>query len=97
MIEDYLYIYNAKGMQFVNIRGIFEDPLDLSTFDCRDGACYDEKSPFPMPADMIQAVTLGMASGELQLLSGTVADTTTDTMQDPKTVSGSGKAQQPSK
>ena len=48
-----------------------------------------------MPADMIQAVTLGMASGELQLLSGTFSDTTTDTMQDPKTRSGSGSAQQP--
>ena len=95
MIEDYLYVYNANGLQFINVRGIFEDPMDLTHFDCVDGQCYDGKSPFPMPADMIQAITLGMASGELQLLSGTFSDTTTDTMQDPKTKSGSGKAQQP--
>jgi hypothetical protein len=94
MIEDYLYVYNAKGLQFVNVRGIFEEPLDLVNFDCKDGACYDSKGPYPMPADMIQSVTLGMASGELQLLSGTTADTTNDTMQDPKTTTGSGKAQQ---
>ena len=35
MIEDYMYIYNANGLRFVNIRGIFEDPEKLSRFiDC---------------------------------------------------------------
>ena len=71
------------------------NPLDLTKFDCQDGICYDEKSPYPMPADMIQAITLGMAGGELQLLSGTFSDTITDTMQDPTTVTGGGKVQAP--
>tara|TARA_R110002012_G_scaffold24556_2_gene81934 strand:- start:3184 stop:3894 length:711 start_codon:yes stop_codon:yes gene_type:complete len=87
MIEDHLYVYNAEGLKYINVRGVFEDPADLKDFDCEDGVCYDDNSKFPMPADMIQAVTLGMASGELQLLSGTFSDSTTDTLQDPITIS----------
>ena len=86
MIEDYLYIYNAEGLKYVNVRGVFEDPSDLKDFDCEDGECYSDNAPFPMPADMVQALTLGMASGELQLLSGTISDITTDTVQDPQTI-----------
>ena len=86
MIQDYLYIYNAKGVKFINVRGVFEDPSDLKNFDCENGKCYSEDQAFPIPADMVQAITLGMASGELQLLSGTFSDTVTDTMQDPNTV-----------
>ena len=26
MIEDYIYIYNPDGMEFLNVRGVFEDP-----------------------------------------------------------------------
>lgn len=94
MIEDYLYVYNAKGLKYINVRGVFEDPTDLKNFDCQDGLCYSDENPFPMPADMIQSVTLGMASGELALLSGTFSDTVTDTMQDPQTVS-KGSSSQP--
>ena len=44
MIEDSLYIYNARGLKFVNIRGIFEDPSDLKNFDCEKGECYNDES-----------------------------------------------------
>jgi len=35
-----------------------------------------------MPMDMVQAITQGMMAGELRLLAGTFADTSTDRMQD---------------
>ena len=84
MIEDHLYIYNAKGLQFVNVRGVFENPEDLKNFQCEGGKCWDDNKPFPMPADMIQAITMGMASGELQLLLNTSSDTLLDQAQDMK-------------
>ena len=82
MLEDYMYLLNPKGMEKLNIRGIFEDPRDLSRFDCDGSACYNEKSEFPMPMDMIQLITTGLAQGELQLLLGSWNDTLLDRHQD---------------
>ena len=86
MIEDYLYIYNANGMQFGNVRGIFEDPEELSNYDCDGSSCYDSDTDFPLPMDMVQAITKGIASLELQMLAGTLSDTTNDNAQDPPPV-----------
>ena len=97
MIEDYLYIYNADSMKYVNVRGIFEDPTDLKNFNCDSSLCWDDDAPFPMPMDMVQAITAGLMQGELQILAGSFSDSVTDTMQDPQTVSGGrgGGQQQP--
>jgi hypothetical protein len=84
MIEDHIYIYNAKGLKHINVRGIFENPEDLKNFQCENGTCWDDNSDFPMPADMIQAITQGMSGGELQLLMGTFSDTLADQAQDIK-------------
>jgi len=82
MIEDYLYVYNADGLKFVNVRGVFEDPEEIALFDCDGSDCYDDDSEFPIPMDMVQIITSGLMSGELMLLSSSVNDTTNDTMQD---------------
>jgi len=83
MIEDYLYVLNHKGAEYVNVRGVFEDPEEVSKFsDCSGLPCYTDASPFPMPMDMVQAITMGMINGELRLLAGTFPDTTADRMQD---------------
>jgi hypothetical protein len=82
MIEDYLYLYNANGLQFINVRGIFEDPEELKNYDCEGSDCYDNESDFPLPMDMVQIITQGIMSGELQLLASTSSDTTNDNAQD---------------
>ena len=83
MIEDYLYILNNKGADYVNVRGIFENPEEAFHFtDCNGLPCYTDDSQFPMPMDMVQAITQGMMNGELRLLSGTFSDTTADRSQD---------------
>ena len=82
MIEDHLYVYNADGLKFINVRGIFEDPEDLSKYDCDGDDCYDDDSDFPIPMDMLQTITQGIMSGELMMLSSSVNDTTNDTLQD---------------
>ena len=41
-----------------------------------------------MPADMIQAIDLGLASGEMQLIRGSSSDTLADQAQDIKTMAG---------
>ena len=81
MIEDFMYVYNPNGMEFINVRGIFEDPEALTAYDCGSN-CYDGSTPFPLPADMVSAITTGMLSGELAILSQTFSDTTNDRQQD---------------
>jgi hypothetical protein len=90
MIEDYLYIYNADGLKYVNVRGVFENPRDVAAFttNCKiEGPpypCYDDASSnFPMPMDMVQTVNQGIINGELKLLVGTTSDTLNDRNQDP--------------
>lgn len=83
MIEDYLYVLHPKGADYVNVRGIFEDPEEVSEFiDCGGQPCYTGASQFPMPMDMVQAITQGMIQGELRLLAGTFSDTNLDRGQD---------------
>ena len=83
MIEDFLYIYNAEGLEYINIRGVFEDPTDVAKFgDCAGSGCYNEVSDFPIPMDMISQINTGILAGELKMLVGTVTDTENDRMQD---------------
>ena len=87
IIGDYLYIYNAEGLENINIRGVFENPEDVSKFDkCSDGGCYnDSKDPFPIGMDMLNLINKGLLDGELNLLSTSLNDTTNDRMQDKPT------------
>ena len=83
MIEDFLYIYNAEGLEYINIRGVFEDPEDVSKFgDCAGKGCYDDNVAFPIPLDMISQINTGILAGELKMLVGTSSDTENDRMQD---------------
>jgi len=83
IIDDYIYVYNPKGLEAINVRGVFEDPEDVANFStCKDGECYDDQSPFPLPMDMVSTITAGMAAGELALLVGGINDTTNDRQQD---------------
>ena len=70
MIANYLYVYNAEGLETINIRGVFENPQDVSKFDeCENGGCYDDsRDPFPIP------------------MAGSFSDTENDRMQDPRTI-----------
>jgi len=85
MIEDRLYIYNPGGMDTINIRGVFEDPEEVAKFDCDGTDCYDDNMPFPMPADMVQAITTALLSGEMVMMANGTTDTTLDRTQDKPT------------
>mgnify|MGYP003643002303 CR=1 FL=1 len=84
MINDFLYIYNASGLETINVRGVFENPRDVSNFnECSEGNCYNEdSSEFPLPMDMLNLINQGILNGELKLLGATMSDTTNDRMQD---------------
>ena len=82
MIEDKLYLYNPKGMDVINVRGIFEDPEEVQKFKPCDGPCYDDNFVFPMPMDMVSSISAGLINGELKLLAGSFSDDENDRQQD---------------
>jgi len=89
MIDNFIYIHNAKGLEYINVRGVFEDPEDLRLYNCGTDVCYDDSATnFPIPMDMIQAINSGIISGELGLLTGSFSDLENDRMQDDRTVKG---------
>ena len=96
MIGDYLYIYNADGLKYINVRGVFENPKEVEKFkDCSGTDCYNDDIDFPIPMDMLQLINNGILAGELRLLAGTFSDTENDRMQDDKTkVSGGAPPKQ---
>tara|TARA_R110002167_G_scaffold345626_2_gene556041 strand:+ start:1037 stop:1753 length:717 start_codon:yes stop_codon:yes gene_type:complete len=99
MIEDFLYIYNAEGLEMINVRGVFEEPKDVEEFtDCCEEVgtnctkCYDDStSEYPIPMDMLSLINQGILAGELNILSSTASDTQNDRMQDGAGA-GAGKA-----
>ena len=85
VIDEYIYIYNPKGLEKINVRGVFEDPEEVFNFkDCDTGPCYDDNMDYPLPLDMVGTINQGLLSGELQVLSGSFPDTEHDKQQDTK-------------
>jgi hypothetical protein len=84
MIGSYIYIYNANGIEKINVRGVFENPEDVANFDeCAEGGCYSKDvSDFPLPMDMLNLINQGILNGELKLLATSMSDTTNDRTQD---------------
>ena len=68
-----------------HVRGVFEDPEEVAKFDCDGTDCYDDNMPFPMPADMVQAITTALLSGEMVMMANGTTDTTLDRTQDKPT------------
>ena len=69
-------------MENINVRGVFEDPREVHNFNTCEGNCYDPQSDYPLPADMLSAINMGLLQGELQLLSSTPTDKELNRQQD---------------
>lgn len=96
MIDEYLYIYNAQGLEAVNVRGVFENPKDVALFtECKGThGCYDDSATaYPISMDTLSLINQGITQGELALLSGSFSDTANDRQQDKETIRGGSPKQ----
>lgn len=49
-----IYILNADNLEIIKVKGIFENPEEVSNFvDCDGVTCYTDDSQYPLPANMI--------------------------------------------
>jgi len=70
--DGYVFLYNTLSIRELNIRGIFEDPQQVFDFANEDGEqIYDDNSPYPIPADMVEQITKAILSTEAGLVAQT--------------------------
>ena len=63
-IDGYITLHNISSNK-VLIRGVFEDPVEVGKL--MGTGCVDDNAPFPIPMDMVEAITKGILSGELSV------------------------------
>jgi len=75
-----------KGMKWINVRGIFEDPRSVKDFTRCDGTpCYTGDSEYPMSNWMIEVVKKMILDTNIKTMLTIPADTTNDASGDPQT------------
>lgn len=83
MIGNYMYFVGLETEEVVNIRGIFEDPEAVRFFSSCDGSqCYDDDTPFPLAADLLQKIQQGIVGGKLRIMGSIDMDDENDRVQE---------------
>lgn len=72
-VDNYIYIHNppTNELEYIGIRGIFEDPAELQSFYCdsnADKTCYTDDVEFPIPGDLIQPLIQSILATELKIV-----------------------------
>lgn len=65
--DNYIYIHNTKELQYITLRGIFENPSDLSslTNGCTNTPIYTTNSEYPFPVDKLPSLKTDILKNEL--------------------------------
>ena len=44
-------------LSYINVTGLFQDPLDLEDYTACDGTCFTADSPYPVSSNMASTIT----------------------------------------
>lgn len=73
----FVLVGDDAGIEYVNIRGVFEDPINVNSFvseDC-EPVCYDASvDEYPMPHRLYEMVLVGILRNELNWTQQAVND-----------------------
>lgn len=84
-LGQYLYVINDKMLEYVNVRGVFDDPVEAAKFNhCTGEPCFTDDSDYPVSAWMIGAMTSMILSGEVKESLIVPKDTQNDSSGDQK-------------
>ncbi len=90
--NDYIYLISEdnihlKLIEYINIRGIFRDPIEAGRFkDCDDKPCFSAESTYPMEGRLWDYVKKDIISNELRVKLGSQEDNegdNRDNLNDP--------------
>lgn len=71
--NQYLYIYNNELLTVINVRGIFENPLEITSFDN-----IDYRQNYPLPMDKVSILKEMILKGELGIEAKAPSDNKDD-------------------
>ena len=84
-LDDYIYVISKsdsdyfKYLEYVNIRGIFEDPRLISAFTfCSGDACFGEDSDYPLGEDLWVFMKSEIVKGNFGIMSSALSDKAND-------------------
>jgi len=66
--NNHIYVFNTTKVKYVTIQAPFEFPEDVNSA-CSGAPCYTDDSAFPISADMLRGITVGLLGGELKMLN----------------------------
>jgi len=74
LLNGYMYLITKRQdiqmLDYINVRGVFEDPLELTKFQCGDKACFSLEDSYPIKSWMIpyiRAEVVNILSTGLQI------------------------------
>lgn len=71
--------YDLKGLKYVNIRGVFENPEDAAKFTNCDGtACFSDDDVYPINRWMLNYMKDAIIKADLSIFMNSPMDTTND-------------------
>lgn len=65
-VNGYVYIFGDLDLEYVGIRGVFDDPKQLEPFKCDGDACYSDDDQYDIPEDLINAMIADTLKVELR-------------------------------
>ncbi len=75
----YIYITNDDTLQYINLYGIFEDPMELTDFiNCENEQCITTDTPYPVSLKMANEITNIIIQTKVNPLFSTKHDISND-------------------
>lgn len=69
----------SHAIEYINVRGVFENPEDLGGFICcNNDPCYSPNSPYPIPAKLIDYMLGEIRKNKLQFIQNLPSDRAND-------------------
>lgn len=83
ILNNYIYIINNLDLDYINVRGIFEDPEQVKGFkDENDCDCYTDDMKYPIPADYVEGITSAILKTESTMFLQGKTDNNQNLIQD---------------
>jgi hypothetical protein len=78
--DEYIYLINQKGIRYITLRGIFENPVDAALYDnsTMTAQTYTVDSIYPIPINLIPALKQLILEREIGIESVAPGDTIND-------------------
>lgn len=67
-VNGYVFIYNERQLEYVNIRGMWPDQRSLKDFKCEDVPCYTDDEQYDIPMDILNTMIQDILKNELKIL-----------------------------